>query len=131
MKKIYKTRELKWWEKLLQAYWANPKSWILEDFTIEDDVVTIRVKNGNMISAPIEELKIRTQTDKYDRRECYVQHGDKKLHFKEITWMLTDEEWDELFAILDTVPDSGLTKAAWFVSIAKVLVNAGDLLIND
>lgn len=127
MKKVYQTRELKWWEKVLQTYWANPKSWLLDAFVIEDDVVTIRVKNGNVISASIEELKIRTQTDAYNRRECYVQHGEKKLHFKEITYMLTDEEWDELFGILQTVPDTGLTKAAWLMKIAKVVVNAGDM----
>ena len=126
MNKIYKTRELKWWEKLLQVYWANPKSWILEDFIIEDDIIIIRVKSGNKVSAPIEELKIRTQTDKYGRRECYVQHKENKLHFKEISWMLTDEEWNELFAILNTVPDTGLTKIAWLTSIAKVLVNIGN-----
>ena len=127
MKKVYQTRELKWWEKVLQTYWANPKSWLLDAFVIEDDVVTIRVKNGNVISASIEELKIRTQTDAYNRRECYVQHGEKKLHFKEITYMLTDEEWDELFGILQTVPDTGLTKAACLMKIAKVVVNAGDM----
>ena len=126
MNKTYKTRELKWWEKLLQVYWANPKSWILEDFIIEDDIIIIRVKSGNKVSAPIEELKIRTQTDKYGRRECYVQYKENKLHFKEISWMLTDEEWDELFAILNTVPDTGLTKIAWLTSIAKVLANIGN-----
>lgn len=119
----FKTKELNFFQKLLQVYWANPKSWLLDEFVIENETVTIRTLKGNFITAPIMDMKIRCQTDNYDRRECYVSYNGERLHFKEIPGMLEDKEWNQLFEILYAVPDTGLTKLGWFTKIAKVLIN--------
>lgn len=73
-----------------------------------------------MEPAPITELKIRVPTDKYDRKEVYVKYDKEKLHFKEIDGMLEDEEWEEIFTILDTVPDTGMTALSRITTVAKI-----------
>lgn len=110
MEKSFKTRELNFWQKLAQVYWVIPKSWQLDEFTINGDILTIRTKAGKNLSAPISELRIRIQKDKYDRHEVFVYHGEEKLTFKEIGYMLSDEEWQEILAILEAVPDNDVTK---------------------
>ncbi len=120
--RTYKTRELNWWQKLLQVYWVNPKSWLLDEFTIDDTLITIKLKNGKVMSAQVDEISVKIKTDKSDRRECYITHNAEKLHFKEIAWMLTDEEWDEVFEIFSVTVDSRLTKAAWALTVAKKIL---------
>lgn len=110
MEKSFKTRELNFWQKLAQVYWVIPKSWQLDEFTINGDILTIRTKAGKNLSAPISELRIRIQKDKYDRHEVFVYLGEEKLTFKEIGYMLSDEEWQEILAILEAVPDNDVTK---------------------
>ena len=102
-------------------YWANPKSWRLDEFTITDDVLTFSTQNGKRISAPLEELSIKEQTDKYDRREVYVKHCNEKLHFKEIPGMLEEKEWDAIFEVLKAVPNTTLSKVAWLATAVKIL----------
>jgi hypothetical protein len=118
--KTYRTHEPTFIQKLLQVYWVNPKSWRLDEFVINDDILTFKTQAGKEITAPITELKIRVQTDKYDRKEVYVKHDKEKLHFKEIDGMLEDEEWEEIFTILDTVPDTGMTALSWITTVAKI-----------
>jgi predicted RNA-binding Zn-ribbon protein involved in translation (DUF1610 family) len=100
-RKVFKTKELSFWNKLLQMSWMNPKSWILDEFIVDGEQITIRTKNGKELSAPIDELQAKYQSDKYDRRELTVKHNDRKIHFKEIPDMLEDEEWEEIIAILN------------------------------
>ena len=59
--KSYKTHEPTFMKKLLQVYWVNPKSWRLDEFVINDDILTIKTQAGKEITAPITELKIRVQ----------------------------------------------------------------------
>ena len=118
----YKTHEPSFLKKLMQVYWVNPKSWLLDEFCINDEVLTIKTLAGKVISAPISELKIRVQTDKYERREVSITHEKAKLHFKEIDGMLDDEEWEEIFSILNNIPDHGLTTLSWITSVAKILI---------
>ena len=121
MEKTFKTHEPSTLDKILQLYWANPKSWRLDKFTITDDVLTFSTQNGKRISAPLEELSIKEQTDKYDRREVYVKHGNEKLHFKEIPGMLEEKEWDAIFEVLKAVPNTTTSKVAWLATAVKIL----------
>ncbi len=120
--KTYKTKELALWQKILQVYWVNPKSWLLDEFTITDDIVTVRVKSGKVISAPIDQIKVKVQRDSYARREVYLSHNTEKLHFKEIPWMLTEEQWDQVIEIFNVSANSNLAKTAWALSIAEILM---------
>lgn len=120
--KTYRTHEPTFIQKLLQVYWVNPKSWRLDEFVINDDILTLKTQDGKEITASITELSIRVQTDKYDRKEVYVKHDKQKLHFKEIDGMLEDEEWEEIFTILDSVPDTGMTTLGWITTAAKILM---------
>lgn len=120
--KTYKTRELNWWQKALQVYWVNPKSWLLDEFIIEDTTITVKVKSGKVLSAPVDQIEVKIQTDKNARREVYLKCNGEKLHFKEIAWMLTEDEWDEVFEIFTVTAKSNLAKAAWALTIARKLM---------
>lgn len=115
----YKTHEPTFMKKLLQVYWVNPKSWRLDEFAVNDDILTFKTQAGKEITAPITELKIRVQTDKYDRKEVFVNHGKDKLHFKEIDGMLDEGQWEEIFDILESVPDTGMTTLGWITNVAR------------
>ena len=123
VRKYYKTRELKIWQKILQVYWFNPKSWLLDEFIFDNNQITFKVRNGNVISASILDLKVRYQKDNYERIEVYITNGNEKLHFKEIPWMLTDEEWEDVFNILDTVPDISSTKMSKVVGVFRSILS--------
>lgn len=120
--KSYKTHEPTFMKKLLQVYWVNPKSWRLDEFVINDEILTFKTQDGKELTAPITELSIKVQTDKYDRKEVFVKHDKQKLHFKEIDGMLKDEEWEEIFNILDSIPDTGMTALGWITTTAKIVL---------
>lgn len=40
----YETKELSFFQKLLQVYWMNPKSWLLERLTIKDGDIEVVLK---------------------------------------------------------------------------------------
>lgn len=105
----YETKELSFFQKLLQVYWANPKSWLLNRFTVKDGNIEVVLKNGNSFKCPLSELKVRKQVDQYDRKEVYLSYQNKKVHFKEIPGMLTEEEWKQIFKVLDAVKDSDVS----------------------
>ena len=123
VKKTYKTQEPNFWQKLMQVYWFNPKSWLLDEFSIDNEILSFKTKAGKTITAPITDLRIRVQVDNYDRHEVYVTHGKEKLHFKEIGYMLSDEEWEEIFDILSLVPDTGITAMGWITAVARKVIN--------
>ena len=128
IQKTYKTHEPSFLQKLFQVYWVNPKSWRLDEFSIDNDTLCFKTQSGKEIKGKLEELKIRVQTDKYDRREVIIKKGKEKLHFKEIDGMLEDGEWDELFEILKSVPDTGMSTLGWITTIAKITLNHLDQL---
>ena len=97
-----KTKELSFLKKLAQMYWVNPKSWILDEFALEDGLLTVKTRKGNTIQSPMSEIKATYGLDKNGRYEMYLKDGNgKKLHFKEIPWMLSDDEWELIFSTLD------------------------------
>ncbi|MGB0931271.1 MAG: hypothetical protein ACPGVB_10870 [Chitinophagales bacterium] len=98
----FKTRELTFLEKLLQAYWMNPKSWLLEEFILKNGKLTITRKDGNQFSADLNETSAFYLVDKFDRREITIECSDgAKTRFKEIPWMLEDEDWNKIVEVLD------------------------------
>lgn len=105
----YETKELSFFQKLLQVYWANPKSWLLDRLTIKDGIIEVVLKNGKTFKSPLSELKVRKQVDQYDRKEIYLSYQKEKIHFKEIPGMLEDEEWKQIFEVLDAVKDSDIS----------------------
>ena len=125
----FKTHEPSFIQKLMQVYWANPKGWLLDEFKVENGVLVISTMKGNQLVAPIEELSVRIQKDKYERKEVYVRHGEEKLHFKEIPGMLSDDEWEKLFEVLATFPDLGRTKADKIVGAAEKILNVAKELV--
>mgnify|MGYP001088178651 CR=1 FL=1 len=102
----YETKELSFFQKLLQVYWVNPKSWLLERLTIKDGDIEVVLKNGKIFKSPLSALKVRKQVDQYDRKEFYLSYQKEKIHFKEIPGMLEEEEWAQIFEVLDAVKDS-------------------------
>jgi hypothetical protein len=46
------------------------------------------------------ELSVKYQKDMYDCRSVFVKFEDKKIHFREIGYMLTNEEWEQIMEIL-------------------------------
>ena len=121
--KTFKTHEPSEYEKTLQMYWMNPKSWLLDEFKLENGVLTVSTLKGNQLSASVAELKIRIQTDNYNRKEVYLRYGDEKLHFKEIPGMLSEEEWEELFKVIDSFPNMGRTAADKAVGVVGKILN--------
>lgn len=123
---FFNTHEPTIWEKILQIYWVNPKRWLLDEFKLEDGVLTLSTLKGNRLVAPIEELKIRIQKDKFERREVIVKHKDEKLLFKEIPGMMSQEEWDKLFLVMASFPDTGRTAADKVVGVVGKILEVAD-----
>lgn len=99
--KCYKTKNLNWWQKLFQAYWVIPNSWLLDEFIFDGKNVVIKIRNGKEISANIEDLEANYSEDKYYRREFKIKTKSEKIRFKEIPYMLKEEQWDEICEILN------------------------------
>ena len=97
----FKTKPLTKWKALLNVSFLMPGSWMLDEFILENEILTIKCKNGNILESPLKDVIAKYQTDKYDRREFIVKTNDgQKLHFKEMSYMLEDEEWDKIAEIL-------------------------------
>lgn len=87
------THEPGMFDKIMQVYWANPKSWLLNEFRVSQGIIYISTMNGNSISAPVSECEFSYHKDNNERTEFYVQAGEEKLHFKEMPGMLEEAEW--------------------------------------
>ena len=96
----YVTHEPNIFQKLMQVYWFNPKSWLLKELTVKNGVISVSNLKGQQLSAPIVDCFFDYQVDKYDRWEIYVNHGNEKLHFKEMPGMLEDSEWEAIKSFL-------------------------------
>lgn len=99
---LFKTKELSFLQKLLQAYWANPKSWLLDSLEVNNDTITIKRKNGQANKIIVGEYSTTFLLDKYDRREFKITTKDgTKIRFKEIPGMLEEFEWESIVEILE------------------------------
>lgn len=88
------------WDRLLYAYYFCPNSWLLKEFKYEDGTLSVSCMNGNEITAPIDKCLLRSNatherfsSGNNGRIEFYIESGESKLHFVEMTGMLEDYEW--------------------------------------
>lgn len=102
----YTTHEPTVFQKILQVYWANPKSWLLKRFQVEGVNIHIETMNGATFTAPLEKCVFRYQKDGYGRLEIWVKTESEKIHFKEIPFMLEDEEWEDIVDFCINATDS-------------------------
>lgn len=102
----YTTHEPTTFQKVLQVYWFNPKSWLLKRFQVEGETIHIETMNGAVFTAPLEKCVFRYQRDDYERHEIWVKTESEKIHFKEIPFMLEDEEWDDIVDFCINATDS-------------------------
>ncbi len=105
--------------KIMQVYWALPKSWRLNEFRVEQGMVYISTMNGKCISASISDCEFTYQSDKYERMEYQVKAGDRKLHFKELPGMLEDEEWELIKKFILGSCNAQLSKIGKLVNVLK------------
>lgn len=105
-----KTHEPSSFQKQRESYGTIDKNLLLDEFKLENRVLSVSTLDGRRLSAPIEELMIRFQTDGSNRREVFVIHGDNQVSFVEVPGMLPDGEWNGLFEILSGFPNVGETK---------------------
>ncbi|MBO7346329.1 MAG: hypothetical protein J6U29_02065, partial [Bacteroidales bacterium] len=58
------------------------------------------------------ECIFRWQQDKYKRYEIYVKKENQKIHFKEIAYMCSDDEWNTIVNFSKNTEDSKETAAS-------------------
>lgn len=116
----FTTHEPTFLQKLAQVYWFNPKSWLLKRFQVEGTHINIETLNGNSLSALVNECQFRYSKDQYDRHEITVKSGSQKIHFKEIPYMLEDEEWDAIVDFCLNAEDSGKSTVGKLNSILEM-----------
>lgn len=80
-----------------------PKNKQLESFTIDDTTLTVKTRDGKFFIAPKEEVSVFINNHR-GIRAVTIFHGKYKVQFAEHEGRLTDEEWDELFEILEELP---------------------------
>lgn len=98
---LFQTVELNFLEKLMQVYWVNPKSWLLESLEVNSNKIKIIRKSGKIDEISAGDYKASFSKDNYDRREIKLFTTDgRKIHFKEMPGMLSEVEWDTIIEIL-------------------------------
>lgn len=123
----YITHNPTFFQKLEQVYWFNPKSWLLKRFKVNGDKIYIETLNGKIFSASVSECKIRYQKDKYNRYEFIINSGEEKIHFKEISYMLDDDEWEDIINFCKYhIDDSDVTTLGKITSVMQKIINTLD-----
>lgn len=116
----YKTKDLNFLQKLMQMYWMNPKSWLLDEFKVSNNTLKVTTRKGNSIEAPLDKITAKYAVDNYDRHEVYLKDSiGNKLHFKEISGMLEDEQWEHILSVLPLQE----TKLNKIISATKSITN--------
>lgn len=96
-----KAEQLTFIKKLAQMYWLIPKSRRLDEFVLENGVLTIKTKSGNIIQSCLSKVISKYTKDKNDNSLFYIEdENGKKLRFKEIPFTLSDEDWELIQSIL-------------------------------
>lgn len=108
MKKVFQTRENTVGEGVGSAISGTgllPKSKQLESFTIDDTTLTVKTRDGKFFIAPKEEVSVFINVHR-GIRAVTIFHDECQVQFAEHDGRLTDEEWDELFEILEEFPEN-------------------------
>ena len=114
----FKTRELTFWQKFLQVYWVNPKSYLLDEFILENDNLTIIYKNSTVFKAKLPSITTTYFVDDFNRREyTIIDNIGNKTHFKEIPDMLSVEEWVQITILLNATEAKSSKFIHWIRSL--------------
>jgi len=116
--KSYQTQELSFIQKMMQVYWANPKSWLLEEIRFEKGEIAVIRKNGAVFTSLLSNITAVYSTDNYSRREITIISDSDKTRFKEIPGMLTDNEWQEIVNILEPK----ISKMGMFIEVMRFIL---------
>lgn len=106
------THEPTFFQKVMQGYHTMPKSWLLKRFQVDGETIYIELLNGKTFSAQIKECQFKWQQDKYKRYEIYVKNENQKIHFKEIAYMCSDDEWNTIISFILNAENSKETAAS-------------------
>ena len=126
---FFKTHVPDYIEKDFSMHTVNPQKWLLDEFRLENGILTISTLDGNMISGPVDEMKIRIQTDDYSGRVANVWYGKHKLKFKEMSGLLSDEEWSALFGTMSGFPNVGEAVVGKTVKVFGKIVTVLSMII--
>ena len=121
----YKTNELNFLQKFLQMSWFS-KNYHLDELTVEIGQIYVLLKNGNSFQAPLSELKVRREEDKYERTTFHLAYNGKKIRFMTIPGMLKDEEWEKIKEILCSVKDSAMLTRGKVAGILDKVLNVAE-----
>jgi uncharacterized OB-fold protein len=113
-----KTPDLNIWKKIALIY-PLAKRWILDEFILKDKILTIKCKDGNVLQAPLNECTATFETNKDDFTWITVKSKDKKIRFGEYAFTISDEEWQQIWMILNP-SESTLSK---FAGIVQKIIN--------
>lgn len=105
---IYKAHEpSSFWKKLISRYYLTLKRWRLVELSVTDNVLHVSTQNGNSLTAPIEDIKVRFEKDDADVFNFQIKCGKDSIRFFLLPYILEDNETEELIAFLQSIPDSG------------------------
>jgi len=75
IKRFYKAKEIDRVKDLMQMSIFYNKSWRINTFALENGILSITWLNGNSLTCPLLDIKVRHQ---YDQREIYIHYEGKK-----------------------------------------------------
>lgn len=123
----YITHNPTFFQKLEQVYWVNPKSCLLKRFKVNGGEIYIETLNGKIFSAPVSECKVRYAKDKYDRYEFIIKSGEQKIRFREISYMLDDDEWEDIINFCQYhIDDSDVSTLGKITSVMQKIMDTFD-----
>jgi len=94
-----KVPELSWWKKIGVMY-AITKRCILDEFIVEDGILTVKCKNGKLIKSPIEDIKPKIQKGRDNTFITIKTASGDSIRFGDYAWTVTDEDWEQIIEIL-------------------------------
>ncbi|MDG4597735.1 MAG: serine/threonine-protein kinase [Candidatus Contendobacter sp.] len=111
----YKTRELNFFQKFLQAYWFIPSSWLLDEITIANGILKVLRKKGDRFEAPLSDVQAKLDEDGRGRRVITIRCGKEKIRFIEIPNMLSEGEWNAIISALNPTKKSFIEDILFFI----------------
>ena len=108
----------------------NPKKNLLDEFVIKDGVLTITTRKGTTLSAPVNEVEVGYFETNVGKAFTF-KHNGEKLTIMEMPEMLSDEDWEEIREIVESLPNyEGLStyggiQKAFYIALVIVLVVIG------
>ena len=105
----------------------NPNKCLLDEFAIKDGILTITTRKGTSLSAPINEVEIGYAETNVGKAYTF-KYNNKKLTIAEMPEMLSDEDWEEIREIVESLPNYeglssyGAIQKAFYIALGIVFV---------